>query len=337
MYDLVIPMVFPQDPEWQRAYTLAGGYEEKSARFRSWGTEELLLQCCIRFMRWLRCIHILLASESQVQPWMKDPLTPFRKADPLTPFRGNDNVNGNCLTSTSTITKIESLTANRSTLTEIHPSSLIPKPQVKLVFHREFIPAKWLPTFNANTIEMCLHNIPDLSEHFIYSNDDVFPISALRPEDFFRDNVPCQHYSQAPYPNAPTLFQRFVKHGLDMVAADFGVNMKNTWLCGGHSMTPMLRSTVEKVCNRHRLQISCSITFRRDACNYNQYIFPFYQHFSGKYIDYAPARRYIGPAVDTGSIPAILSDPTLKIVCLNDNEKITDLQHRAEVFRRCLI
>jgi hypothetical protein len=33
---------------------------------------------------------------------------------------------------------------------------------------------------------MFLHRIPGLSERFIYGNDDMFPLSQLEPEDFFR-------------------------------------------------------------------------------------------------------------------------------------------------------
>ena len=32
----------------------------------------------------------------------------------------------------------------------------------------------YLPTFNNRPIDTCLHRISDLSEHFIYFNDDVF-------------------------------------------------------------------------------------------------------------------------------------------------------------------
>lgn len=46
------------------------------------------------------------------------------------------------------------------------------------------------PTFNSLTIEAALWRIPGLSEHFVYSNDDMFLNAPLRPEDFFRDGVP---------------------------------------------------------------------------------------------------------------------------------------------------
>jgi hypothetical protein len=47
---------------------------------------------------------------------------------------------------------------------------------------------QFLPTFNSLSIETCLFRIPDLSENFVYFNDDVFLIRPTKPTDFFVDN-----------------------------------------------------------------------------------------------------------------------------------------------------
>jgi len=47
-----------------------------------------------------------------------------------------------------------------------------------------------LPTFNCRPIETKLYKIPDLSEHFIYFNDDMFLINPVSPTDFFIDGFP---------------------------------------------------------------------------------------------------------------------------------------------------
>ncbi|MFC0605380.1 Stealth CR1 domain-containing protein [Winogradskyella pulchriflava] len=44
-----------------------------------------------------------------------------------------------------------------------------------------------LPTFNSRTIETCIHRIPELSEHFIYLNDDFFIINPTTQSDFFTE------------------------------------------------------------------------------------------------------------------------------------------------------
>lgn len=46
---------------------------------------------------------------------------------------------------------------------------------------------EYLPTFNSNSIDTLIWNIPELSEHFIYFNDDVMLMRPATPEDFFRE------------------------------------------------------------------------------------------------------------------------------------------------------
>jgi len=47
-----------------------------------------------------------------------------------------------------------------------------------------------LPTFNCRPIETRLYKIPELSEHFVYFNDDMFLINPTRPTDFFINGYP---------------------------------------------------------------------------------------------------------------------------------------------------
>jgi hypothetical protein len=53
------------------------------------------------------------------------------------------------------------------------------------VKHDEVIPAEKLPTFNSHVIETFLHLIPNISENFIYFNDDFFLTGFVEPTDFF--------------------------------------------------------------------------------------------------------------------------------------------------------
>lgn len=49
---------------------------------------------------------------------------------------------------------------------------------------------QYLPTFNSQTIETMLYKIPNLSEHFVYFNDDMFLINETKPSDFFINKYP---------------------------------------------------------------------------------------------------------------------------------------------------
>lgn len=59
--------------------------------------------------------------------------------------------------------------------------------RVRHVTHSQILPHDCLPTFNAVTIELGLQNIPGLSEHFLYANDDMFFGASVLPSYFFRD------------------------------------------------------------------------------------------------------------------------------------------------------
>lgn len=63
--------------------------------------------------------------------------------------------------------------------------------KLNIVRHQDYIPACYLPTFSSHTIELNLHRIMDLSEHFVYFNDDMFVIAPMRETDFFRNGKPC--------------------------------------------------------------------------------------------------------------------------------------------------
>ena len=60
-------------------------------------------------------------------------------------------------------------------------------PKVSVIFHKDIMPADILPTFNSNAIELCMDNIPNLSEYFLYSNDDTFFGDFVEPSFFYKN------------------------------------------------------------------------------------------------------------------------------------------------------
>lgn len=67
-------------------------------------------------------------------------------------------------------------------------------PKIKIIDHKEIMPADCLPCFNSAAIEACIDNIPELSEYFLYANDDMFFSAPTNPEDFFdKNNNPIVH------------------------------------------------------------------------------------------------------------------------------------------------
>lgn len=64
-------------------------------------------------------------------------------------------------------------------------------PKINLVYHEDFIPVQFLPTYNSAVIERYLHKIPGLIEHFVYFNDDFYIINKVGKERFFQNDLPC--------------------------------------------------------------------------------------------------------------------------------------------------
>jgi hypothetical protein len=66
------------------------------------------------------------------------------------------------------------------------PAWLADHPKITIVrVEDHFADLSWLPTYNSHAVEAQLHNIPGLSEHFLYSNDDMFFGRPLSPSMFF--------------------------------------------------------------------------------------------------------------------------------------------------------
>lgn len=60
-----------------------------------------------------------------------------------------------------------------------------------IVNHKDYIPKAYLPTFSSRPIDMNFHRIEDLSEHFVYFNDDMFLTAPVEEKDFFIQGLPC--------------------------------------------------------------------------------------------------------------------------------------------------
>ena len=61
-------------------------------------------------------------------------------------------------------------------------------PRLRIVRHSEVIPPERRPCFSSPTIEHHMARIPDLSERFIYSNDDMMFARPIGPDFFFADD-----------------------------------------------------------------------------------------------------------------------------------------------------
>ena len=46
--------------------------------------------------------------------------------------------------------------------------------KIEIVDHKDIFDKQYLPSYNSNAIESCIHKVPDLSNNFLSMNDDLF-------------------------------------------------------------------------------------------------------------------------------------------------------------------
>lgn len=182
-------------------------------------------------------------------------------------------------------------------------------PKLELISHSDYIPAQYLPTFNSHTIELNLHRINNLSEHFIYFNDDTYIVDNIKPSRFFKDGRPCDIYglnALQPVTNAThylisnilCINNKFNKQ--KVIANNWtkwfslknGVGLLRTMLLlpfpyftgfiDPHQPNSFLKSTLNTVWELYgdEMDATCRCRFRK-ANNLNQYIFRYYQLVKG--------------------------------------------------------
>lgn len=190
---------------------------------------------------------------------------------------------------------------------------------VKFILHNEIIPEQFLPVFNSQTIEMFIHRIPNLKEHFIYFNDDIFPIKELNITDFFYDNKPVTHLRRWSFQNIHTQFRRVCFNSF-LVANESAGNITdiNNLLFPYHSVSPMFKSDCDELYEKNKATIFKSISKFRQQFNMNQYLYSIYSCLKRGYIDQSGVFDYTWLTHILNSANYLLKEQQAKIICIND-------------------
>ena len=221
-------------------------------------------------------------------------------------------------------------------------------PKLKVVRHADFIPERYLPTFSARTIELNLHRIEGLSEHFVYFNDDMFLTNPVSGEDFFRNGKPVGMAAFS-VQNAPEdLYRAVLFNNVRLINRNFDkrdVVKKNLWkylnpaygkynirtllslpwsgLVGfynPHGPSPLLKSTYDEVWEKEGsvLDTTCQKRFRGET-DVNQYALLYWQYCKGEFVPYRFPVAFCRAAKETDRAVKLINDRKLKCVCLNDS------------------
>lgn len=173
------------------------------------------------------------------------------------------------------INKIYLLLSNKEQVNhELLPSNVV------CVYHKEFIPCQFLPTFNSTTIEMFLWNIPNLSERFIYANDDMLPTDKLEPKDFFYGNKIKISWREDNFVINCNVYGYQCHNCCVALSNILGAKYpKDKVLKPLHSFTPMIKSHCKASFFLIKDYIVSHIRAFRTQYQFNQYIYPLYEHW----------------------------------------------------------
>lgn len=223
-------------------------------------------------------------------------------------------------------------------------------PKLHIIKHCEYIPNKYRPTYSSHVIELNFHRIKNLSEHFVYFNDDLFIINKVEKSDFFINNLPCD--IAVLYPNHINGFDCQFDHILlntnEFFARHFNYkqlikNNKGQWfstsygknilktllllpfpefpgLMMHHQPQSFLKSVFFDVWDSDLklLDDTCSNKFRT-ASDINQYIMRYWQIGTGKFTPYNIMKRGTYASINEQTDYKKLFDSNFKVLALNDD------------------
>ena len=152
-------------------------------------------------------------------------------------------------------------------------------PKLHIIYHRDFIPAEYLPTFNACTIELFQYRIPGLSEHYIVANDDFFAVGPLAESDFFDLNTGKPKITFVPGHILGTntgVVRPWTAFTLRQYQEFVDPNATTCIRRPGHNFTAHTKSIWTTLFSLYEDKFLESITPITDAKNYNQYAACFY-------------------------------------------------------------
>lgn len=232
--------------------------------------------------------------------------------------------------------------------------------KLHIISHEEFIPKKYLPTFNSHTIELNLHRIKGLSEQFVYFNDDVFLTKPTAPEFFFKNGEPCDCFGlEGIYFSSKSIgwiagscvaivndnfnlrksvkchwkkyfsinngWKKVIKSGLALICC-------REWFPGfyhAHTSYSFLKSSFEQVWENSfvTLNETCMHKFR-EKCDVSPRAIKNWQLASGTFVPCKAKSMHCYHLNDerVQKIEEIILNQKFNVICVNDTENITSFE-----------
>lgn len=226
-------------------------------------------------------------------------------------------------------------------------------PPIEILDHKVIFKGyeNFLPVFNSLAIETMLWRIPDLSEHFIYSNDDVLLVGPTSVEDFFTDG---KANAYGYWHLAWTA--RFLRKVRFHKKFSFRDSMLNSAILRksarfyriAHTPHAMRKSILQKYYRKHPEHLITNISHRfRHSSQHNPQVLSYLLGVeAGKVetIDSKGKYKYLGPKPDRSPdyvekvIGEFYRNDVSKFLCVNSLDQNTESERKLieKYIRQCL-
>ena len=239
-------------------------------------------------------------------------------------------------------------------------------PKIKIINHKDFMEERYLPTYNSSAIEMNIGKIKELSEHFVYFNDDMFILKKISKKDFFKNGLPRDEFAESPVIAYKTIFPYMlfnnvfqlnlfynkhkvyknnitkyfnIKYGLRNFRTLFALPYKKfVGFFNAHIPQAFLKSYFDKTWEKcPEVCVNTSLNKFRSKEDVTQYLVRGFQQLDGKFI---PRRINLGKYFlitnNNKKIIKAIEKRKYKIVCLNDTDDSIDFEHAKKEINEAL-
>ncbi|TLG81047.1 stealth family protein [Vagococcus zengguangii] len=227
--------------------------------------------------------------------------------------------------------------------------------KLEIVFHTEYIPSKYLPTFNSRVIELNFHKIKGLSEQFVYFNDDMFILNPVKETDFFHKGKPKDMCVLNPITPIKGSIYNIIMNNMEIINDNFNKNrfvkenflkifsfkyksmmIRNLLLISWpnfigfyepHATISHTKTTYSKLWDRYyeKLDATCSSKFRENS-NLNHWLMRYWNLCNG---EFHPQSKGFSKFVqlhdeNISNIKKDIINSKVKLYCINDSSNIRD-------------
>ena len=228
--------------------------------------------------------------------------------------------------------------------------------KVRIIKQSNILKEKDCPNFNINAVELNMHRIIDLSDYFVYINDDMFFLKYTPSSLFFKNGLPCDSALLSPIivtrkqdvgsiavNNMCLINTHFeknkvihsrpgqwinIRYGKLLIRSLFVMPWRHfTGFYNPHLPQPFLKSTFQEVweCEKDRLEEVTSHRFRNYYSDINQWLIRYWQLCKGSFCPSTPNRGKDLSVLDIEKTTRTIKKQKFYFVCINDDEKIQDI------------